>query len=94
MVKLGLSLPGLVVVTSIRLVAGEATGEATIARVRSQNTRNDTNRFLGHWSSHLTYSSGERLTTARSKLVKSILPGQIESAYCIRFAGDRLPATS
>ena len=48
---------GLVFIISFGLVPGERATEATIA----SNTRNVTaeNRFLGRWSSHLIYESGE-----------------------------------
>src|SRR6266446_6763374 len=40
----------------------QVTSEATKAKTRPQNARSEAkNKFLGHWSSHLTRASGERV---------------------------------
>ena len=57
MITLKAASIGLVLITSFGLVLSEPATEAT----RASNTRSATadNRFLGRWSSHIIYPSGE-----------------------------------
>jgi len=59
MVTLRAASIGLIFITSFGLVLCERGTEAT----KPSNTRSDTaaNIFLGHWSSHIKYSSGEQV---------------------------------
>ena len=63
MLKLRAGIIGLIFATFIGMALYRGTSGVTNARTKPQNPRSSTeeNRFLGHWSSHITYTSGERV---------------------------------
>src|SRR5207249_10398107 len=62
MVKLRAATIAFVFTTLFGAVLNQGTSEATNAKTKPQNARSEAkNKFLGHWSSHMTRASGERV---------------------------------
>ena len=62
MVKLRAATIAFVFTMLLGAVLNQGTSEATNAKTKPQNARSEAkNKFLGHWSSHLTRASGERV---------------------------------
>src|SRR5712675_20400 len=60
MVKLRAATIAFVFTMLLGAVLNQGTSEATKAKTKPQNARSEAeSKFLGHWSSHIIYASGE-----------------------------------